>query len=189
METALTLGSIKDDSKYSLTIRVLHWSMAAIIVGELAVGLYMTQLDGSAPNKYDLYPLHKEFGVLALLLLVWRIPSRLRTGAPDFPSSLTKSEVNLAKIGHISLYACMLLMTVSGYLMNSTYSGSDGIDFFGLMTFPDVTPKSELWNGIMHYVHTYTAYAFIAILCLHMAAVIKHRYFDSKDSDVLRRML
>lgn len=159
-----------------------------IIIGELALGLYMTQLDGSAPNKYDLYPLHKEFGVLALLLLFWRTSSRLRTGVPDLPSSLTKAEISLAKIGHVALYACMLLMTISGYLMNSTYSGSKGIDFFGLLTFPDVTGKSEFWNGIMHYVHTYTAYAFIAILCLHIAAVIKHRYFDSQNSDVLKRM-
>ena len=54
--------------KYSLALRVLHWLTAVTIMGLLVIGFYMADIDPDAPNKYELYPLHKSFGMLALLL-------------------------------------------------------------------------------------------------------------------------
>jgi cytochrome b561 len=33
------------------------------------------------------------------------------------------------------------------------------------------------------------AFSLIALVVIHVAAVIKHRFFDSKEADVLKRML
>ena len=80
-------------------------------------------------------------------------------------------------------------MTFSGYFMNSTYAYVEGVDMFGLFTIPDITPKSEYWNGIAHLVHEFFAWSFIVLLVSHLAGVFKHRVLDGKEHDVLKRMV
>ncbi len=175
--------------KYSLALRVLHWSTALIIITLLAVGFYMADIDPKAPDKYDLYPLHKAFGMIALFLVVLRLPARAKGPVPAPAPGLQKWEHHLSHLVHILLYVSMIGMTFSGYFMNSTYAYVDGVDMFGLFSIPDITPKSEYWNGIAHNVHSFFAWSFIVLLVSHLAGVFKHRVLDGKEHDVLKRMV
>lgn len=177
------------EDKYSLSLRILHWLTAMTIMALLIVGFYMADIDPDAAGKYDLYPLHKAFGMIALLLVMLRLPVRAKGPVPSPSVSLKKWEQQLSHIVHIGLYVAMLSMTWSGYLMNSTYAYVQGVDIFGLFTVPDITSKSEYWNGIAHQIHTITAWSFVVLLSLHLAGVAKHRLLDDKESDVLQRML
>lgn len=177
------------NEKYSLTLRVLHWLTAVTIMGLLALGFYMSNIDPDAPNKYDLYPLHKSFGMVALLLVMIRLPVRLKGNVPEPASWLENWEKQLSHVVHILLYVAMLTMTWSGFLMNSTFPYVNGVDVFGLFVVPDITPKSEYWNGIAHTFHSVGAWSFVALLTLHLAGVFKHRVLDGKDKDVLNRMV
>jgi len=175
--------------KYSLVLRVLHWSTALIIITLLAVGFYMADIDPKAPDKYDLYPLHKAFGMIALFLVVLRLPARAKGPVPAPAAGLKKWEHHLSHLVHILLYVSMIGMTFSGYFMNSTYAYVEGVDMFGLFSIPDITPKSEYWNGIAHNVHSFFAWSFIVLLVSHLAGVFKHRVLDGKEHDVLKRMV
>ncbi len=175
--------------KYSKPMRVLHWVTAMIIMTLLAVGTYMAGIDPDASDKYDLYPLHKAFGMIALLLVLVRLPVRLKSELPAPLLGLKKWEHTLSHLVHLGLYGAMLSMTLSGYFMNSTFPYVTGIDMFGLFTVPDITPKSEYWNGICHEIHGFTAWAFAVLLTLHLAGVAKHRFMDDKENDVLPRMM
>ncbi len=175
--------------KYSLALRVLHWSTALIIITLLAVGFYMADIDPKAPDKYDLYPLHKAFGMIALFLVVLRLPARAKGPVPAPAPGLQKWEHHLSQLVHILLYVAMIGMTFSGYFMNSTYAYVEGVDMFGLFSIPDITPKSEYWNGIAHNVHSFFAWSFIVLLVSHLAGVFKHRVLDGKEHDVLKRMV
>ncbi len=174
--------------KYTKPLRYLHWATALIIMSLLAVGFYMAGIDPDASDKYDLYPLHKAFGMIALFLVLIRIPVRVKGPVPSPMATLKKWEHDLSHLVHMLLYVAMLSMTLSGYFMNSTYQYVSGVDMFGLFTIPDITAKSEYWNGICHVVHEFAAWAFIVLLTLHIAGVVKHRMLDDEGSDVLKRM-
>lgn len=176
-------------NKYSRTLRCLHWLTAVTIISLLVVGFYMADIDPDAADKYALYPLHKAFGMIALLLVMLRLPVRLKDPVPSPIKSFKKWEHQLSHSVHIGLYVAMFSMTWSGYLMSSTYAYVEGVDIFGIFTVPDITPKSEYWNAIAHQVHTFTAWSFVVLLSLHLAGVVKHRIVDGKENDVLKRMI
>ncbi len=175
--------------KYSKPLRILHWLTAFTIMALLAVGFYMAGIDPDASDKYDLYPMHKAFGMVALLLVMIRLPVRAKGQLPPPANGLQQWEHKLSHLVHLGLYVAMLAMTWSGYFMNSTYPYVTGIDIFGLFTVPDITAKSEYWNGIAHQVHSFTAWSFVVLLSLHLAGVFKHRLLDGKEKDVLQRMI
>ena len=175
--------------KYSLSLRILHWLMAAMILGLVVIGFYMANIPSDAADKYDLYPLHKAFGFIILLMFVLRFISRLKGPLPQSPTGLANWEQRLSHFVHITLYLSMFSMAVSGFFMNSTYPHVQGLDIFGLFTVPDITDKSEYWNDITHTIHSVSAYVLSASLVLHLAGVIKHRYFDAQENDVLQRMI
>ncbi|MCL1127335.1 cytochrome b [Shewanella surugensis] len=176
-------------NKYSFVLRMLHWASALIIVSLLILGFYMADIAPDASNKYDLYPLHQAFGMILLLLILFRLPVRIKGVHPKPAPHLKQWEHTLAQLVHILLYLAMISMTLSGYLMNSTYEYSQGIKMFGLFTVPDITPKSEYWSNIFHSIHSFFAWSFILLLIAHLAGVFKHRILDGKEHDVLQRML
>ncbi|WP_438465677.1 cytochrome b [Marinomonas sp. PE14-40] len=175
--------------KYPLGLRLVHWVSALTIIFLLVVGIYMADLDPDAANKYDFYPIHQSFGILAMVLITARIFFRKKGPIPAPATGLKQWELMLSKWAHRLLYLCMVLMPLSGYLMTSTYAYSDGIDMFGLFTVPDITSKSELWTGVFHQVHSLTSWLLVFILAAHVLGVIKHKLFDGKESDVLSRMV
>jgi len=175
--------------KYPLNLRVLHWLMAVLIIGLIGVGFYMSNLPQDAANKFDMYPTHKAIGFIVMMLLVIRVIVRIKGPIPNSMAGLNYWEVKLSHWVHSLLYISMFSMVVSGYFMNSTFAYAKGINIFGLFTVPDITTKSELWNMVMHTIHSNSAYVLCGTLLLHIAGVVKHRYFDGKENDVLSRMI
>ena len=174
--------------RYPLAIRLLHWFMALCILGLIASGWYMTELDTEASNKYDLYPLHKSFGVLMLIALGLRITIRLQVSAPPLPKMLKAWEARAAHVGHIALYLLMLAVPVSGYVMSGSYKDGHGIDFFGLM-LPRLVPAGDRLFAISHTAHGLLPWVLLGVIVLHIAGALKHRWFDKPGADVLPRIL
>lgn len=175
--------------KYPLTLRLLHWLMALIILAVIGMGFYMADLPRDAADKFELYPIHKALGFIALLLIFLRIAVRLTTQVPKPPSGFKPWEILLSRAVHFLLYAAMLGMALSGYLMSSLSARSDGLSLFGLVTVPDFLGKSDFWGGIFHQMHGLGAYVIAAAIALHLAGVIKHRFLDAPENDVLQRMI
>ena len=173
-------------NKYSPSMRLLHWAMAIVIIGLMAVGIYMSDLDDS-PGKFDIYNWHKSFGVIALLLIAARIVVRTKSAVPALPKVLSKVEQVAAHWGHRALYLLMVLMPVSGYVMSAAHPKRYGVSFFG-QKLPDL-PPSEFWAGLAHQIHGIASYALLAVIVLHILGALKHRFFDNAEADVMVRML
>ena len=69
-------------TSYTSTAKSLHWLMAILIFGLLALGFYMHDLPLS-PQKLQLYSWHKWAGVTAFLLVAWL---HRRSGRPLSPA-------------------------------------------------------------------------------------------------------
>lgn len=179
-----------DGLRYPLSLRILHWTRAVLVIGMIAAGWLMTSLDDATPWKYGtLYPTHKSFGLLIFGLVVIQIVIRLRATLPASAPGMGVWEARLSKLVHAAMYVLLVAVPLMGYAMSSSYSRSDGVTFFG---FPvaELLPKDAARFAAFQLLHKIMAYTLLAMIVLHVAGVVKHRYFDKRPgSDVLPRML
>jgi cytochrome b561 len=157
--------------KYPLSMRVLHWLIAVMIIGMLAAGLIMEDLSHDNPARGLVYSLHKSFGITILALVLIRIAVRLRGPVPTLPQAIPARERILAHAGHWALYGFMLAMPLSGYLMSTFYGRP--VLWFGV-PLPRLVGVRPDDGALARNFHSYAAYALIAMLVVHIGAVILH---------------
>ena len=173
--------------KYPLSSRILHWLMAAIILFMLGLGIYMTNfLSKEAPNRMDVYNLHKSLGALVLALIIVRAVNRFALGAPAMPQTLPKSQKILAHLAHFGLYILMILAPLSGYLMSNLFGYP--VAFFGI-ELPKIAETNFKLGDFFHEMHEILPYVLLGLITVHILAVVKHRFFDKPENDVLKRMV
>jgi cytochrome b561 len=61
------------------------------------------------------------------------------------------------------------------------------VSYFGLFTFPNLVQPSEATFKFLQATHAILAWSLFALALLHIAAALKHHFFDRDN--VLRRML
>lgn len=170
------------ENRFGVVAISLHWVMALLIIGMLAVGLYMVNLPVGL-QKLKLYGLHKACGFLVLGLVTIRLIWRLLNTTPQL--SLPWWEKVAARLAHVALYGFMFAMPITGWLVTS--AAGFPASFFGLFTIPTlIAPNEELlpWFSMAH---EWIAYGLIATILVHTAAALKHHFID-KD-DILKRMM
>ena len=168
---------------YTATAKLIHWLMAALIFGLLALGFYMTDQPFS-PQKLQLYSWHKWAGVSAFLLVVIRLAWRAAHRPPALPASMPKPMQFAAHAGHLALYGLMLAIPISGWLMSSA-KGFQTV-YFGVLPIPDLIEKNKELGQLLGEVHETLAWLFVLLIVGHTAAALKHHFID-KD-DILIRM-
>lgn len=172
--------------KYHVTIKILHWLMAIIILSMIACGWYMSELPKEDPMRSTFYGLHKSFGVVILILFFVRVVARLITKAPELPVGIPKLQQKLALLGHKLLYLFMFIVPLSGYAMSNLHGYA--VKMFG-MSMPKIFPDNKALGGVAHEAHEILPYVLLAIVVLHAVAAVQHRFFDKPGNDVLGRML
>ena len=170
--------------KHPLPLRILHWLAVAGFTVLFITGPIMVDLDKTDPLRADLFGLHKSFGVIAILLLIARLRVRLRTTLLALPASLQDWETKLAHWVHRGLYALMIATPIVGWA-DSNLHGKP-VKLFGL-PLPKLFPTIEDIGTTPGLIHTVLAYTLLGLVAVHVAAVVKHRYFDK--ADVLGRMV
>lgn len=170
--------------RYTPTARLLHWLMAALLIGLLGLGFYMHDLPLS-PEKLQLYAWHKWAGVSAFLLAALRLGWRLTHTPPALPDSMPAAHRLAAHAGHALLYVLMFAIPLSGWLMSSA-KGFQTV-WFGILPLPDLLAKDKALGDLLGQAHLILNLAFVAILAGHIGAALKHHFIDRDD--ILTRML
>ncbi len=169
---------------YTKTAKALHWLMAILFFGLLALGFYMHDLPLS-PEKLKLYSWHKWAGVTAFLLVWLRLFWRVTHRPPALPISMPKIMQLAAHAGHLLLYVLMIAIPLSGWLMSSA-KGFQTV-WFGVLPIPDLIGKHKETGDLLQTVHMGLNLLFVAVIAGHIGAALKHHFID-KD-DILKRML
>lgn len=164
--------------------QLLHWLMAAGIATSMGLGWVMVNMPAGAA-QFQLYSLHKSLGITLLALAALRLVWRWINTTPPLPDTLPRHERWLARAGHRALYALMLLMPISGYVINS--AANFPLNVFGLVQIPNVTPASETLGGLASTLHLAFFWGFVAVLTAHIGGALRH-HFVLRDN-ILRRML
>jgi len=164
--------------------QLLHWLMAAGIATSMVLGWVMVNLPPGAA-QFQLYALHKSLGITLLALVFLRLLWRWINVTPPLPGTLPRHERWLARAGHRGLYALMLLMPLSGYVINS--AANFPLNVFGLFQIPNLTPESEPLGELASWLHLAFFWGFVAVLTAHIGGALRH-HFVLRDN-ILRRML
>lgn len=169
-------------TQYGVVSKVFHWVIAFLIIGLLPVGLGMGVMENS-PLKFQIYAMHKSFGLLVLFLGIARIVWRLISPPPRHLENHKPWERALAKASHAWLYVCVIGMPLSGWLMSS--ASQFPVPFFG-MQLPHIIGKNETLSGVFNQTHEILAYTLLFVLALHIAGALKHHIIDRDET--LQRM-
>ena len=178
-------------ARYTSVAVVLHWLLALGILGLLAIGLAMTQLLLTPMMQFRLYQLHKSVGVTSLLLVILRLIWRLLHRPPPMPDTMPQFEKRAAESTHILLYFLMLGLPLSGWALVSASVFNIPTVLYGIIPWPNMPVLSSLSDkapveATLKTLHAYGAWLLLAVLALHLGAVLRHQ-FILRD-DVLRRM-
>jgi cytochrome b561 len=175
------------EDQYGAIALLLHWTMALLVIGLAALGLYMVALPdvGFNTTKITLVLYHKEFGVLAFVLLAMRLCWRVTQILPRLVESLPEWQKMIARFVQLCFYGLLAALPLSGYLMSS--AAGIPVSFFGLGMLPDLVHRDEDLFHRYDSIHQWLAYLLIFLVLVHAAAALKH-HFVSKD-DSLRKML
>lgn len=161
----------QSDAFYKPTARALHWLVALLLVATIPAGVIMVQEGLSRGVQDSLYLLHKNVGVLILVLVIVRIIYRTANPPPPMPSVVSPSQRRIAEAVHILLYVLLIVMSVSGYVRVS--AGGFPIEMLDAIGVPRL-PKSEPVANFAKAVHFWARFALIGLIAAHVGAALYH---------------
>jgi cytochrome b561 len=170
---------------YGLVAIVLHWSMAAVIVGLFALGLWMVELTYYDPWYREATEIHKSAGVVLFLALILRLLWRWSNPRPTPESGLAPWERKASRAAHVAFYVLLFAVMTSGYLI-STADGRP-IDVFGWFAVPATLSGLPGQADIAGDVHLALAITLIALAAVHAAGALKHHFLD-RDRTLVRML-
>jgi cytochrome b561 len=171
------------EQRYSGAAIALHWATAVLILANLLLGLSMVPLPIS-PRKLQWYLWHKSIGVTIFLLTSLRLAWRALRPHPA-PVPMPRWQRRAAAAAHALLYVLLIAIPVSGWL----YSSATGVQvvYAGVLALPDLVPKDKALADVLRAVHVALNSLLAAVVCVHVAAALKHHFVDRDE--VLVRML
>lgn len=159
------------NERFNLTARVLHWTMAPLIVAMLFVGVGMV---ASVANRPWLIDLHRPLGIAILVLVVVRLVNRLRHRPPPLPADLPRWQVLAAHASHWLLYALMLTMPLAGWAMLS--AGGYPVALFGGVHLPAIVSPDPTLYAWLRDAHGWAARLLFVTVLVHVAAALFHAW-------------
>ncbi len=180
-------------ARYTAVAAVLHWAIAAAIVGNLGLGWWMHHAIEDAETvarAIAAYQLHKSLGLTVLALTLLRLGWRLAYRPPPLPQATPAWQVRAARTVHWGFYALMVLVPLSGWTyVSAQWRGDAPLHvptlWFGLFEGPHLFDPATLPAAERKAIaarnaaaHVWLAWSMAGLLVLHVAAALKHELLD-----------
>ena len=174
---------MSNTERYTRVAIILHWLIALGVLWQIALGWSMIEIPKNPPGvRVYWFNFHKSIGLTLGMLILLRIVWRITHGAPPLPAHIPNWQRLAAKASHFGLYACMIVMPLSGYLGSSFTKYP--IKYFGY-TLPHWGWDAPAYKEICSQVHYITVIVFMTLIAIHFLAAVKHML--ARDG-VIRRM-
>ena len=92
----------------------LHWLIAVLLLVQLLAGWLMTDRQPGELQNF-LYTLHKNLGLIVLILAAVRLGWRWSHPVPELPADMPPWQVTAANVTHFLLYLLLFLLPVTGF--------------------------------------------------------------------------
>lgn len=187
---------MSETQRYSTVAIILHWVLAALLVGMVFFGWYMEGLRENLPPNGDASPFavqsafnaHKTVGMAILLLSLARLAWRLTHPGPGLPDHMKAWEKTAATTTHWLFYAIMIGMPIGGWIAASATPFPSLLFNNPDLVLPKLpVPQTEEFALMTGSAHGAGGWAILVLLALHVGAALKHQFVE-KDG-LLARML
>src|SRR5580658_3140371 len=148
--------------QFTLFTRLLHWTMAAMVLTMLGVGVAMV---ASLADYHVLVSIHRPLGVAILILVVVRFVVRRVSRLPPFPPTMSLLERRGAAAAEYTMYGLMFALPLVGWSMLS--AARYPVVLFGSIHLPFILPQDALLYAILRKTHTVLAYLFFLTILAH----------------------
>jgi cytochrome b561 len=155
--------------QFTAFTRLLHWTMAAMVLTMLGIGLAMVV---SLANYHVLVSIHRPLGIAILVLVVIRFVNRQLSPMPPFPPTMSRMERRVARASELLMYGLMFVLPLVGWGMLS--AARYPIVLYGPIHLPNILPHNAMLYAVLRRTHTVLAYLFLLTFLAHFAGVLFH---------------
>lgn len=165
-------GPTLSAQQYTKTAALLHWIIAALILANLVLGFMCGWLELAFEDT--IMNLHKVIGLLVLALSFLRLAWRLSHRPPE-PVNTAALQRRAAGAVHFALYALMLVLPFSGWLVTSSFPKRHPISV-GLFDLPFLPVGPSLARAMFaHGVHEALSLVMLGLVMGHIMAALYHQ--------------
>ncbi|MEP6503224.1 MAG: cytochrome b [Betaproteobacteria bacterium] len=163
-----------DAGRHDPVAAALHWLIGLALLAQIVFGFLLDDIaPRGTPSRAAVINLHKSFGIVLGVAIVLRLGWRLAHPPPAWPGSMPAWQRRAAAWGHGALYACMVVMPLSGYV-GSNFS-KYGVKFFGVALAPWGPELPGVYEALAG-VHAVTGWIFAALIAGHVLAALQHAF-------------
>jgi cytochrome b561 len=176
---------------YGSIAKWLHWGTAVLFLGSYVSVYYRHWFtEKETPENWIALQLHLSIGVTIAVVVVLRIIWRLTNRVPD-PEPGKKFEHLAAHVGHLALYAIMIIMPLTGYIgtgVNTEYfflfdiPKFESTQMFSVLVSDGLGMTFKEFEKPVDFIHKDIMGAWIVWLLIlgHVTAALYHQ-FVKKD--------
>ena len=168
--------------QYGLLAKLFHWITFIALIIQVPFGFYLVGLEFS-DRRIDLENIHILVGISIFYITLFRLIWKFLNPKPKEWKSHFKGQALIASTNHFLLYLTIFAITVSG-ILKKLYMG----ETLNFIFFKYGFEKDNFVLADAYYeVHIYANYLLLALVSLHILAVIIH-HFVFKDK-ILKKIL
>jgi cytochrome b561 len=162
-------ASAATGARFTLPSRLLHWSMAPMVITQLVLGVTMVASLSSYPS---LLAIHRPLGLAILAFAVVRLVNRLTHRLPPFLATMSPLERRFATWSEYLMYALLLAQPLIGWAMLSAIQSP--ITVYGPIHLPRIAPPSITLFNVLLTCHKVLASMLFVTVTAHLIAVAYH---------------
>ena len=175
------MSLLNTTNEYGLISKIFHWITAAVLFIQIPLGFYLVDLDFGS-RRITIESIHVILGLSIFYIILGRLIYKIFNPTPKLKNSIFTGQRLIAKLNHISLYLVILTITTSGILKKLL--NGEKLDFF-LFTLK-IKDNFDL-SKIFYDIHIVSNYTLIALISLHIFAVIIHKLIFKEN--LLKKIL
>ena len=166
---------VEPPTGWSRAQRGLHWTMAALVLLAVPLGVLMVGLPfRELLLKFMLYQLHKTIGLTVFLCALAQLVLHRRRGRPAWEAGLPAWQIGAATAMHAALFGLLVAVPALGYLTAATAPAKIPTLFLGVLPIPHVVATDPAWFAVLRQVHLALALLLVLLACGHALMAVRH---------------
>ena len=163
------MSIFNSQKEYGLLAKLFHWITFIVLIVQIPFGFYLVGLEFS-DRRIDLENIHIIIGITIFYITLFRLVWKFFNSNPSEVNSFFKGQIFIAKVNHFLLYLCIFTITISGVLKKLYMGERLNFLFFRYGFNQDNFTLADTF----YEVHIYANYLLVALVILHILAVIVH---------------
>jgi len=171
------------ENSYGIVAKGFHWLLFLMLSFSAVAGNFLASMP-KGPEKLQAAGMHKSFGVVILLLILFRLVWRLINVTPKDSAGTPAIQNLMSHAMHWVLYLLMFAQPLSGILMSQ--AAGYPVSVFGIFELPVLLDKDPSLAQFFRGAHG-TIWVLLVLAVVGHAGAALYHHFGLKD-DVLKRM-